>query len=256
MDTTFLIPVLVLLLTTWGGGILVSNLTHGFSQTMIIGQCIMTLVVDVFSIIFCYYFFRDQKSKINFGNLKRWKIFYIILCIIIGMSMNLFSQWVLFCFPDLSKLSISHQYYQIILEVGDTWYYVIWAILLIPILEEIFYRGYIAEQCVRSNGIKIAIIGGSVIFSASHINIYMVLYTFVFGLLLNYIYIKTRCLYLTLLIHISNNLTRKVMPPTLIRYLIMPENQQNIYWFIVIVISGITAMVGSAVLVRKYINEK
>lgn len=252
MDFRFLIPVLVSFITLRLGYSFALNLAHGAAEAVVLWQCVITLAVDFISILFCRSFFKDQKSNLQFGwPGKNQIIVCIILCIIIGMSMNLFSQWVLFCFPDLTKFIFSPGAVEKLGPAIDQWYYILWAGILAPILEEIFFRGYIVEQCARRNGMRMAIISGAVIFAFFHMNLYMALYTFLFGLLLNYIYIETRSLWLTILIHIANNLTRKILPPALLGHVVITGDERNLYWFAVIAASGAMAVVCSLVLLRK-----
>lgn len=255
MDFRFLIPVLVSYFTSVVGGGVALSLTHGFTTTMVLWLLVIKVVADLLSILFCRHFFKDQKWNIQFGWPKKNRITVcVVLCVMIGMSMNLFSQWVGFLFPNLAAVTSSKEYYAILTTLTNKWYYIVCGGILAPILEEIFFRGYIVEQCAQRNGMRMAIISGAVIFAFFHMDLYRALYAFIVGLLLNYIYIETRSLWLTILIHMANNLRGYILPPELYDYLGISVDERNFYWFAVIAVSGGIAVAGSMILIR-YCNR-
>lgn len=77
--------------------------------------------------------------------------------------------------------------------------------IIAPIFEEIIYRGIILEQLHKRYGATKAIIISALIFGLIHANIHQGVNAFFIGLILGYIYIKTKSLLLCMFWHFSNN---------------------------------------------------
>lgn len=84
-----------------------------------------------------------------------------------------------------------------------------WAILstvvAAPILEEALFRGVIFETCRESFGSAVAVFGSALLFGVIHIVPVQVVNAFVVGLILSYIYLRTRSLVAVILLHAINN---------------------------------------------------
>jgi membrane protease YdiL (CAAX protease family) len=74
-----------------------------------------------------------------------------------------------------------------------------------PIIEEIFFRGFILRGLKRYMQAKYAVIFSSLIFAVLHLKIYIILPIAVLGLLLGYLRERTSSLTLPIIIHITHN---------------------------------------------------
>jgi membrane protease YdiL (CAAX protease family) len=75
-----------------------------------------------------------------------------------------------------------------------------------PLVEELFFRGFLLAALVRPLGPGRAAAVASVIFSAGHINIGVMLPFFVSGLLLSWLYLRTRSIWPGFMAHSAQNL--------------------------------------------------
>ncbi|MCU7494375.1 MAG: CPBP family intramembrane metalloprotease [Ignavibacteria bacterium] len=77
--------------------------------------------------------------------------------------------------------------------------------LVVPILEEIFFRGIILGDFLRIYSSKKAIIYSGILFGAVHINPPMILFAFTGGLILGWLYCKTGTLVPCIVLHATTN---------------------------------------------------
>jgi membrane protease YdiL (CAAX protease family) len=85
----------------------------------------------------------------------------------------------------------------------------IWTFMLVcitgPILEEVLFRGIILDGFLRRYKPGKAIFWSAFLFALLHLNPWQSLPAFLIGLLLGYVYLKTRSLSTVILIHMINN---------------------------------------------------
>jgi membrane protease YdiL (CAAX protease family) len=82
-------------------------------------------------------------------------------------------------------------------------------IIIQPIAEEIFFRGFLLDKFKNLFGKNIAIFFSSLLFGLAHLsygNIYPAILTFIIGLLLAVLVVKTKNLYSSIIAHILFNL--------------------------------------------------
>ncbi|MFW6271076.1 MAG: CPBP family intramembrane glutamic endopeptidase [Bacillota bacterium] len=91
-------------------------------------------------------------------------------------------------------------------------------LIVAPIAEEILFRGLFLEGIASQHSQKVAILVSAFMFSLYHMNLLQTLHTFILGLFLAYVYLKTRSLILCIYIHFVNNFF-----PYIISHLQIPE---------------------------------
>lgn len=97
----------------------------------------------------------------------------------------------------MSGSVVYYEPYQIVLEFI--------AVALVPaVCEEFFFRGVITSGLCRF-GNAVAVIGGAVMFALMHQNPAQLFYTFMVGIFLGYVYVKTESIACCTLIHFINN---------------------------------------------------
>jgi len=75
-----------------------------------------------------------------------------------------------------------------------------------PFAEEIFFRGFILSGLTTRFGVTFALITSSLIFSLSHITLSIIVPVFISGILLGFLYIKTRSIWPCIAVHSIQNL--------------------------------------------------
>jgi len=85
-----------------------------------------------------------------------------------------------------------------------------------PIFEEIVFRKMIIDRTVRY-GEKAAILFSALCFGMYHMNLFQFFYTFGFGLILGYIYVRSGDVKLPIILHIAINSLNTIIVPFLIR---------------------------------------
>ncbi|MGL4741009.1 MAG: lysostaphin resistance A-like protein [Sarcina sp.] len=81
-----------------------------------------------------------------------------------------------------------------------------------PLIEELMYRGIILNSLIKKYPEKVALILTSSLFGIMHFNFYQTLNAFLVGLMIGYLYIKTKSLYLCIVIHFFNNFIALYLP--------------------------------------------
>lgn len=99
--------------------------------------------------------------------------------------------------------------------INTSFLMIIVGVILIPIYEEIFYRGIIFGYLKKQYSIVIAVFVQALIFSIMHFNFVQSTYTFLLGLVLGLIYIYTESIIGNIIMHITFNLLGTVIIPKL-----------------------------------------
>jgi len=86
---------------------------------------------------------------------------------------------------------ISHKFVSLILLV----------VLVGPVLEELLFRGLVLHALLRRYSTGVAIVVSSALFAAAHLNPWQIPITFGTGLILGWIFIKTRSLWPCIIVH-------------------------------------------------------
>lgn len=93
---------------------------------------------------------------------------------------------------------------------GDDRYSVIIAIVVIvviaPIIEEMFFRGYILQTLLKKNTAFSASIITALIFAVVHFDFQSIIPIFILGLILNWLFLKFKSIWPSIFFHVLNNL--------------------------------------------------
>lgn len=84
-------------------------------------------------------------------------------------------------------------------------YLLLGGVFIGPVCEEIIFRGVILEQLIKRYEPWKAIVFSAIIFGVVHGVAIQVVYAFVLGLAIGWIYFRTRSLWLCIIIHVVNN---------------------------------------------------
>lgn len=80
------------------------------------------------------------------------------------------------------------------------------AVIAAPILEELIFRGIILEGLLKNYNPLKAILITNIFFGIAHLNPWQFVGAFIFGIFISWVYMKTRNIFLPVLIHFVNNL--------------------------------------------------
>ncbi len=84
------------------------------------------------------------------------------------------------------------------------------AMLLAPLIEELFFRGIILQKWAIKWGIKAGILTSSLLFAIGHFR-FDIIPLFITGIILSILYFKTRCLITSMLFHFFHNTTVTIL---------------------------------------------
>lgn len=81
-----------------------------------------------------------------------------------------------------------------------------------PFIEEMMYRGIVLNALLKKYSDKIALIVSSLIFGIMHFSLFQSINAFFIGIIIGYLFIKTKSLYLCIFIHFCNNFIVMYLP--------------------------------------------
>ena len=138
------------------------------------------------------------------SEVKKW---FIALYSLFGIIfLNLFS-YIFAYFGGLQRQFNAHLINFISLQYHSTQIiYLIWLIVLIPSIEELFFRGVFFTYLKETSGLKIALLLQAILFAIVHdYNPYAFSLHFMSGLLYGYLFYKCNSLYPCIFMHSLNN---------------------------------------------------
>ena len=152
-----------------------------------------------------------MKDRINIKRIPIKEYFDII---ILGIGITIL---LLFLSSILTKLIPSYNEVanQLATSRGSALQLII-TIALIPIYEEIFYRGIIFEYLRKNFNIIVAIVVQALVFGVMHLNLVQGIYTFILGIVLALIYMYSESILGNITVHIIFNLLGILIIPKLL----------------------------------------
>ena len=152
-----------------------------------------------------------MKERINIKRIPIKEYFNII---ILGIGITIL---LLFLSSILTKLIPSYNEVanQLATSRGSALQLII-TIALIPIYEEIFYRGIIFEYLRKNFNIIVAIVVQALVFGVMHLNLVQGIYTFILGIVLALIYMYSESILGNITVHIIFNLLGILIIPKLL----------------------------------------
>lgn len=150
------------------------------------------------------------KEKIRFdGKLLKDVVVALLTGATLGMAVNN-----IIAMTPLMDMSAGFQEANESFFAGTFVFEFLGSCLLIPIAEEILYRGVVYKRLKLLFGVKYAIPLSALIFGAMHVNLIQFLYAGILGLFLAFLYEKTRRIYAPILGHIAANIAAVVRQET------------------------------------------
>ncbi|MBJ6367668.1 CPBP family intramembrane glutamic endopeptidase [Snuella sedimenti] len=185
-----------------------------------------------------YFFWKPRLNIMNALNLSKYNpnIYLYIPIIAIGilllnkpfMDLTIHLNFL----PNMDNLGNTNNKHMLTLVNG------IYIILMTPIFEELFFRRFLLEKLLKTNSIYKALFVSSLCFSFVHfITPYNIIPTFIAGLALGFVYIKTRKIGYSILLHILVNGVINIVPISGVSYeSLFSDSQYNLtYWLFFII---------------------
>ncbi len=244
------VPIILFILMHIIGGSIFGLLISSYSLSAFVLRQIWN-VICFCSAIFLYKILYKRQSMKQFlvMKVKPRLIVNIACCLIIGVALHFFNQWVYFLFPNIMG-AVNMDYYEKLVSYTNNLPSYLYMGILTPILEEIIIRGYFVTQCRFEFGYKNAIVLGAFAWGVMHFNLAQFLYVFVVGIILNIIFIETDSLLYTIIIHIGINVGGIIISKQGLRDQISNILSSKTGDLFIVVLAGIIALIGSVFLVR------
>jgi membrane protease YdiL (CAAX protease family) len=192
------------------------------------------LIILIVSHLTIFYFFWKPRLNIKHAlNLNNYKpsIYLYLPIIAIGILLlnKPFIDLIIHLnfLPKLDNFDSTNNNYKLSLVNG------IYVIIMTPIFEELYFRRFLLEKLLKKNGIYKSLFVSSLCFSFVHfITPYNIIPTFFAGLVLGLIYIKTRKIGYSILLHILVNGIINIVPFSGVSYeSLFSDSQYSLsYW--------------------------
>lgn len=149
-------------------------------------------------------FYRKEKKE---GGAKQTRIFFVLA--VMFATGGCFA----LAFNDLLGLFRLVEYSPSYVQVEETFYTgrlmleILALCIVIPIVEELLYRGIVLQRCVAAFGDRAAVFVSAAVFGLLHMNLAQFVYAAVFGVLLAYVTNVTGSIAGAIAAHMAANLT-------------------------------------------------
>ena len=205
------------------------------------------LIILIISHLTIFYFFwkpkLDIKNALNLNNYKPSIYLYIpIIAIGILLLNKPFIDLTIHLnfLPNMDNLDSTNNNYKLTLVNG------IYIIIMTPIFEELFFRRFLLEKLIKTNSNFKSLFVSSLCFSFVHfITPYNIIPTFIAGLVLGLIYIKTRKIGYTILLHILVNGIINIVPISGVTYeSLFSDSQYSLTYWMFFIIGCVLTYIG------------
>ncbi len=150
-------------------------------------------------------FFSVRKKKLtNALCIKKTRFGLLTICFFLGISLNFTTNLVLSLLPAGVLGDYTESASQ--MSNGPMVWYILAAVVVAPIIEEVVFRSLILARFSRATGNMIAILLSSLIFGLVHGQIVWICYAATLGLVLGVIFVRTRSLLACIVTHMGYNL--------------------------------------------------
>lgn len=159
-----------------------------FSTNLLLGLISLSIIIKLVS---------SKSPDINYTSNSKPTDYLCILVIILGLRL----------IYEGSIYQTKH-----LLTIDLKFSGILQSFIYAPLIEELMYRGIILNGLIKKYPEKIALFLTSLLFGIMHFNLYQTINAFLVGLMIGYLYIKTKSLYLCIVIHFFNNFIALYLP--------------------------------------------
>lgn len=141
--------------------------------------------------------------------------------ILMGIGICLFHRVIFLLFPQIAISTYESMGSEGYLKVQYSFrnpFIFLYISIIGPIIEELFYRGKLLNECLKKRKPEICVVLTSVLFGISHMNPVQFVNAFCLGLLCGFVYIKSEDIKAPIMIHLVNNLYSSISSLTIESY--------------------------------------
>ncbi len=166
---------------------------------------LMTVIAGVFTLLTLWIIFLCRKKKFT-GEVGMCKLNPAVIpgLVLMGLGFNVLTGVVLSLFPE--EMLNAYEESASLITGGNVVVMFIGTVIMAPLVEEIVLRGLIYTRLKKGMPMLAAMIISSVVFGLLHGQILWVAYATLFGMLLVWVFERTKSLFGSILLHLSFNL--------------------------------------------------
>ncbi|MFZ2539760.1 MAG: CPBP family intramembrane glutamic endopeptidase [Oscillospiraceae bacterium] len=203
------VAIMVPMLTSTGGIVDPSTITSKITDSLG-GMMPYILILAIAISILCYFFIQKGRktSLLKSFDFKKLSILHTAALAIFALSFNFALQYVMDYLSKLGALEqIFNQYSKLINMIigGSFWLNLLTVGILVPIFEELLFRGLVYTELRKVSKVTIAIVIQGLLFGVYHMNIIQGAYAAILGIVLGYVYYKFKTILAPIVIHIVLN---------------------------------------------------
>ena len=164
----------------------------------------LSFIAGVIILVLLTFFFLAHKKRLSKAfYLKKMPFSTALICFFAGISLNFTTTLIISYLPK----NILESYGEASSSAmdGPAVWYVLAAIIMAPILEEVIFRAMMLTNISTATGNVLAVLLSSVAFGAVHGHIVWSIYAFVLGCILGTVFVRTRSVLASILTHVAFN---------------------------------------------------
>ena len=191
------------------GSVIIFNIIKQLSAStnIILIQGISNSVILLFLIPLYIKFLNNHSIKCEFYSPKLF-----IYIIILGFSLCFICNIIIDYIPRTTENIVSENVYKLTEEL-NAYVTLLIICIIVPLIEEIIFRGFFYDTVKLISNDIIAILFTSVSFALAHSDLQQILYAFIAGILLSYIKCKFKNIIYSIVFHLIMNLTSYIFMP-------------------------------------------
>lgn len=170
-------------------------------------------VISSAATLACGLIFCAVRRRSFFGEIgaRRMDAAAFVLCLMLGVSSNMLLSGLMAVIPIPESLTSQYENSAATVMSGKNVVFTVIAVgLLVPIAEEVVFRGFVMNMLRRGFGTAAAIIGSAVIFAVMHMIPLQIAFVLPVGLLIALVMHRTRSIFGAMAVHIGFNTTTAV----------------------------------------------
>lgn len=182
------------------------ELTQEMQMFLMENQNVLLMISGALTLLFLLIFFKCRKK--SFGKevqLEKLNKRMVLPCIIMGWSFSLLVSSVLNVIPLPQELVQGYAESSQGIVEGNYFVRILATVVLIPVVEEVIFRGLIYTRLRNAINVPVAIVVSSLVFGVMHGHILWISYTFIGGILFAVVMEKTKSLKASILLHMALN---------------------------------------------------
>lgn len=204
---------------------------------------IITGLTGIITLIVLYMFYGRNKNIVDKYKFKKitWRDTLYIILFSCGMSIiiSIVGDFVIEFFPSYKSVDES------VSSLNSSIVNIIFMVALIPIFEEILFRGIIFNHLKENYKIGIAVILQALLFAISHGNIFQGIYSFTAGIFIVLIYIYSNSIFGSIIFHMIFNLFGTVL-------ISMLQSTNDLIYYTVSIICIVLSLFASFKMILSY----